>query len=306
MSIDINKYILENSNLSELQIRKLNEDSKSKVSDKIVTKLYKCVKKKSSDVDFPMIEKSRGNVDALPFYKDLRNSIRFLGEVGRKSNVKSLEDLVRELETSLQLLIDQKKYFVKGFRTNNLILKNCYIGVVGMVVQVTAYAIVNCIDFKNNGVMFEAIAIDCKRLKIHRGYQYLKEINDLARQNKLVKVFGETLSLTEAAVSLAWMGAIMLLLTSLRGIFHLFLSARVSMAEYLDTIKNFVELNAANVRDPKIKQKQQKWVDRLEKLRDKISLDQQIASSRIDEELEDERIQFDSTNDSIGNDLGLL
>ena len=78
------------------------------------------------------------------------------------------------------------------------------------------------------------------------------------------------------------------------------------MAEYLDTIKNFVELNAANVRDPKIKQKQQKWVDRLEKLRDKISLDQQIASSRIDEELEDERIQFDSTNDSIGNDLGLL
>lgn len=302
----LNKSLIENTNLTEREVLKLDEDNKTIISDKVITKLYKSVKRKSDNVEMPQIEKSRGNVEALPFYRDLRQSIRFLSDVGRKSNIQSLKELTDDLNASLQLLTDQKKYFVKGFRTNNLILKNCYIGVVGMVVQVTAYAIANCIQFKNTGVMFETIGVDCKRLKLHRGYQYLKEINELARQNKLTKTFKETLSLQEATISLAWMGVTMLLLTSIRGIFHLFLSARVSMAEYLDTIRNFVELNVANVRDPKIKQKQQKWIARLEKLRDKIALDQQIASARIDEELDAEPNEDADFQDAIGGDLGLF
>ena len=308
--LDIDRAILETSSLTEIQVSKLSEEDKAEMADKLVTKLYKSVQRKAKDIDIPQIENSRGDITKMAGYKDLRDALKFLGQIADKTPANAeLKEVVLDLENGIQFLINYKEYFVKGFSKNNAILRNCYIATAGMVVQLTAYCISKGVVFENNGVMFEAKARKMVGLKHHMGYKHLKEILELARKNKLDKNFKECLALSEATITLGWIGVSLLLLTSIRGICHLFLSTRVKMAEYFDTVKGFVELNQANVRDPKIKAKQQKWVDRLEKLRDRIAIDQQVASSRAAEELEDEDSFEPKGSDALGNldnDLGIF
>ena len=234
--LDIDRAILETSSLTEIQVSKLSEEDKAEMADKLVTKLYKSVQRKAKDIDIPQIENSRGDITKMAGYKDLRDALKFLGQIADKTPANAeLKEVVLDLENGIQFLINYKEYFVKGFSKNNAILRNCYIATAGMVVQLTAYCISKGVVFENNGVMFEAKARKMVALKHHMGYKHLKEILELARKNKLDKNFKDCLALSEATITLGWIGVSLLLLTSIRGICHLFLSTRVKMAEYFDT-----------------------------------------------------------------------
>lgn len=304
----MNKALLETTCLPEQKVMNLNEDSKTKMADQIISKLYKSIKRKSNDIDFPEIETSAGDITKMTSYKDLKNSLIFLEGVSKNSSNLELKQLVTDLLQAEQFLLQYKKYFVKGYASNNNILKCCYISVVGMMVQLTAFAISECIVFINTGIMFESKARpSCPGLKRHMGYKCLKELLELSKKNKLDKNFKDCLTLNEATISIAWLGVTLLVLNAIRGMYFMFLTTRIKLSEYFDTIKDYVELNQANVRDPKIKSKQQKWVTRLEKMRDKISIDQQVASSRAEEDIMEENQQNFNDTDMTGQDeLGLL
>lgn len=306
--IFMNKALLETTYMPERDVMRLNEDNKMKMADKIISRLYRSIKRKSNDIDFPEIEVSSGDITKMASYKDLKNSLIFLEEVAKKDSNRDLLQLVNDLSYAEQFLIQYKKYFVKGYAVNNNILKSCYISVAGMMVQLTAYAISECIVFVNTGVMFEAKARPSSPgLKRHMGYKCLRELLELAKKNKLDKNFKDCLTLNEASITIAWLGVTLLVLNAIRGMYFMFLTTRIKLSEYFDTIRDYVELNQANVRDPKIKAKQQRWVTRLEKMRDKISIDQQVASSRAEEDIMEENQQnFNDTDMTGQDDLGLL
>lgn len=306
--IYLNKALLENTSLSEYAISKLNEEEKSNMADKLISKMYKDIQKRSKDIDIPEIQGSRGDISKVTGYKDLKNAIKYLEKVAEKSSNEDFKEVVKDLNDTEQFLIKYKDYFIKAYVKNNFILKSCYVSTAGMLTQLTAYIISNCLIFESNGVMFEVKARkSTPKLKKHTGYKCLKEILNLAKKQKLDKNFNDCLSLNEATITIAWLGVTLLLLTSIRGIIYVFLTSRIKLSEYIDMVKNYVELNQSNIRDPQIKQKQQKWVDRLEKLRDKISIDQEMASSRAREELEEDNDNNGINDKKIPNDdLGLL
>lgn len=306
----LNKALLESTSISEVNLNKLDEASKETMADKIITRLYRSIKKKSADIDFPDIEASAGDVNKITGYKDLKNSINFLAKCADKGHNVELKELCDDLMYADQFLTTYKKYFTKAYGKNNTILKSCYVSVVGIMIQLTAYAIAHCIDFVNDGTTIQCQARPrSPKLKNHSGYKCLKQLLELMKKNKLDKNFKDCLSLNEATIGLAWLGVTLLVLTSIRGIIYMFLTTRIKISEYLDMVKDFLELNQANVRDPQIKQKQMKWVNRLETLRDKISVDQEVASARAEEEINqdnEENLNSDNNSNNIVNDLGLF
>ena len=306
--IYMNKALLETTYMSERDIMSLTEDKKMKMADKIISKLYKSIKRKSNDIDLKEIDMSGGDITKMSAYKDFKNSLVFLEKVANNSSNKEFKELIKDLFLAEEFLIQYKKYFMSGYIHNNRILKSCYIAMTGMMVQLTAYAISECIVFVNTGVMFEAKAKPSSPgIKRHFGYKRLKEILELASKNKLDKTFKDCLSLTEASITITWLGVTLLLLNAVRGIHFMFFTTRIKLSEYLDTIRDYVELNQANVRDPKIKAKQQKWVARLEKMRDKIAIDQQVASARAEEDImEEDQQEFNNNDLTSHDDLGLL
>lgn len=304
--IYLNRALLENTDLTEYEILQLSEESKSEKADKIITRMYKSIKSKAGKASIPEVASSAGDVNKFKGYKDVIESINCLEKLSDKSSNHDLKQLVADLKDCDKFLTTYKKYFVMGYSKNNLILKSCYEGVLAMMVQLTVYATVNCVTFVKTGVMYEAKATPSSpKLRSHYGYKSLKKILDLMHKNKLEKNFKDCLSLNEA-FSLSWLGITLLLLTSIRSILYMSLLARVKLAEYLDSAKNYVELNQANVRDPQIKAKQQKWIARLEKMRDRISVDQEVASSRAEEDIATEDAENFTIDNAEENDLGLI
>lgn len=95
-------------------------------------------------------------------------------------------------------------------------------------------------------------------------------------------------------------GVIAVILTMIRPIIYLFMVTKIKLSQYLDQLADFVSLNASNVTDPDVKQKQEKWVERLKRLSAKISVDQAVASKRAEEEMNDENYNDDDNEDDLG------
>lgn len=105
--------------------------------------------------------------------------------------------------------------------------------------------------------------------------------------------------------ALKYLGAILAILQCIRPMIGIFISSRIKLSQYLEQLADFVELNSSNVTDKDVKQKQQKWAERLRKMAQKISVDQSVASNRAEEEIKDESIN-DSDNSNSDDDLGIM
>ena len=304
----LNKALLEATDMTELQVMRLSEDAKTQSADKLVSNLYKILQKKSKSVNFEEIDDSMGDVDKLKCYKSLQDGMNFLNKLAEKSKNADVNDLLKVLDSANAMLVKNKKYFKEGYKINNTLLKNTYVSTVAIMIQLVSYVISSDIKFINNGIMFETKLTNYSpKLKKHLGYNKLKELVKLDETNKLEPVFKKCLTLTESVSAIVFLGLTLTVLTSIRGIIYLFLTTKIKLAEYLDNIATYVELNQANIRDPKIKEKQQKWVNRLEKLRDKIIVDQEVASYRATEDInQDDAAEFNINNAEDSTDLGVF
>ena len=104
--------------------------------------------------------------------------------------------------------------------------------------------------------------------------------------------------------ALKFLGAILVILQCIRPMIGIFISSRIKLAQYIQQLSDFVELNAANVTDTEVKKKQEKWVERLRKMAQKIDVDQSVASNRTEEEIKDET--YNDSNNSSDDDLGIM
>lgn len=104
--------------------------------------------------------------------------------------------------------------------------------------------------------------------------------------------------------ALKFLGAILVILQCIRPMIGIFISSRIKLAQYIQQLSDFVELNAASVTDAEVKKKQEKWVERLRKMAQKIDVDQSVASNRTEEEINDET--YNDSNNSSDDDLGIM
>ena len=310
MLSNIDKLFIETTNIAEGRYIRLDEESKAKMQDKIVTSVYKSIKKKALSLDFTVIDKSRGVFSNLDNYDDIVNAIKFLRKLLIKQGYtnKDIEEAVSTLELAVDMLNKHQKYFVKGYESNSSMLKFMYEGTCIALIQLTSYLVSDCLSYVDTGSMVEIKANQSKNIKKLNIYKSLKNITDCHKNNKMEKYLKDCISINEGAISvtvnvLSWLGYAFLMIISLRAFIYAYFMTRVKISEYLAQLANFVELNAANVTDEKVKQKQKKWVDKLRTLSNKIKVDLEVSSARAEEEINEENEEI---NNSVPNDdLGL-
>ena len=202
-----------------------------------------------------------------------------------------------------------EKYFTKGYDSNASMLKFMYEGTTLGVIQLTSYLISDCLSYVDAGSTVEIKANQSKNVKKLNIYTALKNITNSHKNNKIEKYLKDSLSLNEGAVTvsinvLSWLGQAFLAIITLRVFIYSYFMSRVKLSEYLAQLANFVELNAANVTDEKIKQKQTNWVKKLRALSDKIKVDLEVSCARSQEEINEENEEIN--NSSPNDDLGLI
>lgn len=127
------------------------------------------------------------------------------------------------------------------------------------------------------------------------------------------KVIGAGIKIFEKARGLGKVGliiaSILVLLWAARRAVYAYYLTRVKLSEYLAQLSEFIKMNASTQSNEKIKAKQEKYADKLEKLSRKIELDQDVASQRVNEELADEDKEISTSYSNDGNnqtDIGVF
>ena len=307
---EVDKLFLEVTSMSEGKYIRLDEETKAKMQDKIVSSVFKSIKKKALSLDFTVVDKSRGKFNNLANYNDITNSIKFLKKIlvenATKNKAKEMEEAVNCLELAVEMLVKYEKYFTKGYDANASMLKFLYEGTCVGVIQLTSYLISDCLSYVDAGAVVEVKANPSKNIAKLNIYNALKNIVNIYRNNKMEKYLKECISINEGTVTinvLQWLGYAFIMLISLRAFIYAYFMTRVKISEYLNQLADFVELNASTVSNEKVKEKQTKWVERLRKVANKVKVDLEVSSARAEEEINEENEEINNTMPS--DDLGL-
>ena len=307
----------------DIKFNTLNEAEKMKFADQLVTKLFKDIKKKTLKIDDKEIAKTKGDFTKHSSYKTIGKALKFLEESANQNQHTELANRVKVLKETHQLLASNKDIFKNAFEYGNDILIVSYCNIcVGLIVATSECISLNT-KLINAKTLGGKIAGDRSFGGTSNFIDGLKDANALMRSNKLRmindKIVVKNENFIKDAMSVMSTGkkitygagigvaGIMLLLAAIKRLCFSFYYRRIKLADYARNTAEFVQMKSEGLTDNNVKAKQQKWVDRLEKLRDKISIDQEMASSRAREELEEDNDNNGINDKKIPNDdLGLL
>ena len=94
----------------------VNEDDQSLVMSALANKLYGYIVDKISDVDFGTIPNSKGDIEKIDNYEQLRDCIGILSQIMQNYNQST--EQIDTVSIALENLIDRKDIFIRGFRSN--------------------------------------------------------------------------------------------------------------------------------------------------------------------------------------------
>jgi len=307
----------EETNWSEYQIRVLSEDQKSKMTDKIVTSLFNDIKAKSLDVDFDFVDATQGDVTRLKNYDTIDKAIKFLQKIVLSDSsiakkAPEMKEATNDLAQAWGTLHKYKKEFQLGFKLNNPVIRYLYNSLVVALIQGTSFTVAESVEFvKDNLNLYKAHVKPSKNIARNNYLKAISGFNELERKGQLVKFFQETQQFKESPMStvvtiaknakdliggmsgvskfLAILGLIGFTLALARAMVFMYYNTRVQMSQYLNHLKDFVQMNASTLgNDAKqVKEKQMKIADNLGKLADKISVDQNVSNDRTNSQIDE-------------------
>ena len=122
----------------------LNEATQIDVADKVLDKVFVMTIGKYNKIDFSEIERSRGDIEKLKFYKNLRECLVTLVQINEVTHkIGSVEIII----TALDNLIKLKPSFEKSFRIKNSSGIMIYNLVTYSIMEATSYIISTSINF---------------------------------------------------------------------------------------------------------------------------------------------------------------
>jgi hypothetical protein len=334
---DFTEYLLtetlvrEGSIWSPYKIRVLEESQKSVVADNVVTKLFNDVKTRAMKVDFSVADASKGDITRIKGYKDLQSSISNLKKIAGTADgkAKDLKEAIDEIDMSFSILHSKSREFQSGYQLNNALIRYLYASLVVGLIQGTSFAIAECVDYTRDSLnLYKPVVKPSNHIMNNSHIKSIKLFNNIQRTGQLNKLFTSTQQLTESFSAAAgafntifnsitgarkWMAIISLAgiaLASIRGIIFLYFDSRVKLSQYLKHLQDFVEMNASTMGTDarKVKEKQEKVAERLGKIASMISVDQNVANSRANNEIDasNKVIALGEPEPSKNDDLGIF
>ena len=295
------------------KIYALTEAEQAVVNDRMVGNLYQSALKRR-DIDFGDIPNSRGDIQKFGGYENMIATVNMLKELTKKFGIKMVE--LNIVEDAIDNIRIQKRVFEKGYQLDIDFIKMYYQALVLACVDATTLLLASYVDFTKtvNNIDFQ--------IKRGKGISGNICIDSLAKFNQSVKdgsfnKFADGLmskkqenflgAATAAAAGAKAVTAIAIgasIVPVLRTLLFYFYDAKMSVSEKLAYQKELLEMNAFRLnassmdaqKRNKILDKQKGYMDKLEKLADRIRISDQLATKSSSNSIKQDNKQWNIAN----------
>lgn len=297
------------------KIYALTEEQQAIVNDKMVGNLYQSALRRK-DIDFGDIPNSRGDIQKFSGYQTMIECIAMLKALAKKFGIKIAEvDIVEDAIDNIRI---QKKIFEKGYALDIDFIKMYYQALVLACIDATTLLLASYVEYTRtlNNVEFQV-----KRGKGISGnicIDSLAKFNQSVKDGSFVKFADGLLSRKQenflgGAATVA--GAVLIgvnIVPVLRLLLFYFYDLRISIAEMLDYQKELLEMNKFSLKSSsmeaqkrnKILAKQKGYMDKLDKVADKIRVQDQLATKSSTNNIKQDNKQWNLSNvTNDGNDF---
>lgn len=296
------------------ELHTLTEADSSALSNEVVAKLYQSIVNKSH-VDFGSIPSSKGRVEKYEGTSNMIQTLDILEDLNIKSGAKTkdLKYYVEIVKDAIVNLSDYGKYFEAGYKTNNDYCILVYNSMLLACIEATSYLVSSYIDSSRrvDGTAQFVLIQDPKRqgeilLENLSSFNRLCKSGDLGKSLKQ-SIANEHKNFTGTALvtAVVAVGISMSIIPLMRELIFLFYYSRMKVSDYLEQQALFLEANKLNIlnnagldskKRSEIIAKQNKTIDRLRSISDKISVEYTLANSKSKSEMNKENNTYTLKN----------
>lgn len=323
---DYMKVISENFDIMHTDTRKIllaiDEEDKSNVLASLTSKLYDNIVNKVDDIDFGTIPKSEGDIEKIENYEELCACIQTIRGllVEYRQSAKPIDIIVSAINNCKQ----RKEMFEKAYRYKVELPVVMYSTIVLSIVSSVSFLISTCIDYikEPNADDFQ-IVLDktaFNKSKDNLLFKNLEKFNIACDRGQIDETIDYVIkknikNLTGMSFGIIASGAIVSVIVLniipiIRELIFFFYYSRTKMSDYLEIQSNLLKMNVYNLENneaiPKkdktqIIKKQNKIADFLQKLANKISIDNKKAEKDTIKEItsSQKKYKIDDVVDSV-------
>lgn len=276
----------------------LSEEAQLKVADDTLMKMFKFVTDKYNSLDMSEIEKSAGDFMRFKYRDMMYENIEILTSIYQSSTddgAKVYLDVIRDIRRVMDLLDDRRNQWSTLYKDGNGVVQLLYTSLVAGCLYAIGILISNTIRFVTTDqdadcqVMFDEIPGTMKHVHIKNIQAAAKSTSDiqnlLNEYSKNTAVVQESVTVSAVTVALLSTAIVIMLIPRIlilvREIIYSIYYSRVKKAEMLDMqiqlLRTNIESLEAGRGNKKVIARQKKIADRLEKMKNKISLKMDTA-----------------------------
>ena len=274
----------------------LLETAKPQVHSSLLGTLYKQINEYRK-INYDIIDASKGNYKNLSFYDDLEKTHGFLkDEIGIGEDL----DVIVEAKRNVQKM---KHAFEEGYKLDS--------DVVILLYETTVHAIVDATSVLITVTATSVVKTKeaCSRHSLNMLKRFNKAVTKGSLQKAVItaneqafldsgaKTVAKEEVLATALSALVGAGLILAFIPLIRLLVFYFYYTRMRISDYLDQLSMYIKINEVEVRsDPEfdeakkkdIIEKQNKWIERLDSLSDKIRVNQSRGEKEAKEQIKEE------------------
>ena len=294
--------------------RKLHEMLESyggQMTERMITNLYDSTLKRS-DIDFDIVEKSKGDVTNLAGYENMISSLSLLQSLSIKSKIQIPE--IKVIEMAISNLKKFKYDFTRAFKLNNQMMILYYNTLVHSCLECTSLLISSYVDFVKSK---NTVTFTVKKGKGIAGNLCLKNLNafnnscnngefmKFAKQmttpdNNELNLVSE-IAFGTVATGIAIAASI---IPVLRSVVYYFYYSRMKVTTFLEQQSTFLEMNKANIESmtvdamskKEVMKKQNELIKKFQSIADKIRVNEKITTNKANNEINSENKKWTLDN----------
>ena len=282
----------------------INEADQNQVMASLANKLYNIICKKATDIDFGLIPNSKGDINNIPNFTDIWNSLQTVREliVNSKKSTAQIDSIIHCIEN-----LQKSKYiWEKAFHINNDLACMYYNTMALSIVSATSIYISSAIEFIKNpdseGVDMELSRVAKNKSKDGLLFTNIEKFNKAYQKGEIEKTMGGLLkvqkdmhesgmvvsesvtllslltgflagSIPAVAASAVFIGALItLIIPMMHQLTTFYYHMRIKLSEYLELESQIIRLNAEKLKYDRSKSEDEKKkiADKQRKIADKF------------------------------------
>ena len=303
----VQEYFDVTDNTTRRCLLSINEADQNQVMASLANKLYNIICKKATDIDFGLIPNSKGDINNIPNFIDIWNSLQTVRDliISSKQSTSQIDSIIECIEN-----LQKSRYiWEKAFNINNDLACMYYNTMALSIVSATSIYISSAIEFIKNpgsdGVDMELSRVTKNKSKDGLLFTNIAKFNKAYRKGEIDKTMGGLLkvqkdlhesgmvvnesvtllglltaafaaapAVTAAVGSIMFIGALVtLIIPMMHQLTTFYYHMRVKLSEYLELESQIIRLNAEKLKydRSKTEEEKKKIADKQRKIADKFS-----------------------------------